>query len=384
MCELWMVGIEKVKKKYYQGENNMKREKLSEIEKSHEKAFKRLIKHSKDGDFPKHTELTERCRIWTGYQFGGYGRFKYCGKQTSCHRVSLLIKMGLESLPKQNENGDILETRHLCHEKLCIEPTHLVLGTKIENGEDQRKNGAQRGENHHNATITEDIAVKIKLSKRIKGDPNYKTQSERAIEFGVLKNIVRNIDDGNAWTHLSSINNDDKAKDNGQKRRKRKKELKEVPWTNEQYEEARKKLVDSNYVKECFTRLYNGITCKEWIKGNIAGYGLLNIHGVSVRAHIIACAITNNNIIPDGFEAAHLCGFSLCVEPKHLKFKTPKDNAKDKIEHGTNATIPFDDVLEIRKLYAKGDVTQTYLAKRFNICQSTVSLIIREEIRLNG
>lgn len=81
-----------------------------------------------------------------------------------------------------------------------------------------------------------------------------------------------------------------------------------------------------------------------------------------------------------------MCGLSLCVEVKHLKFKTPVENAKDKIAHGRHAKsdLTFENVCEIRKLYAKGDITQKALAKKYNISVSHISGIINLKKRIEG
>ena len=73
--------------------------------------------------------------------------------------------------------------------------------------------------------------------------------------------------------------------------------------------------------------------------------------------------------------AAHSCGNGHlgCINPKHLRWATSKENEQDKIIHGTsargernyNARLTKADVLEIRSF---SDIQSRYiLAKRFNV-----------------
>lgn len=92
----------------------MKRHRPLDKEKYHEKTKERLMKHSKEGDFPKDKKLTKKCRIWTAATKYDYGESSYREVHMGAHRISLMIKLGLETLPKTNSQGEILEARHLC------------------------------------------------------------------------------------------------------------------------------------------------------------------------------------------------------------------------------------------------------------------------------
>lgn len=359
----------------------------------HESVLQRLTNYSTEGEIPKNSNLLTKCRNWSGYQSkDGYGQIQYKDKTILVHRVSLMVKMNLELLPTVNINGETLEVRHLCNNRICIEPTHLELGTKAENNEDRIENGLGKGEKHHSAKISEELAARIKLSKPAKGTPRKgpnrrKTQFERAVEFDVSESIVRSIDSGYNWSHLAfsdGTTSVDKAKKRNKKSKIDRKRLKETPWTEEQYTEAKEKLSNPNYVKVNETLFSNGAFCKEWIGGHKHGYGQMTIHGSIMKAHIIACTIANGNIRPENLIVRHLCNNTFCVESLHLKFGTPAENIKDKITHGTNAKFPFENVLEIRKLYANGGITQEALAKQFNISRAHVTDIISLKTRVDG
>lgn len=76
--------------------------------------------------------------IYTGQRSqGGYGRFKVAGKWVRAHRYSYELAHGL--LPRG------LAVRHACHNRLCVNPAHLILGTNADNGRDRAiKNFAAR------------------------------------------------------------------------------------------------------------------------------------------------------------------------------------------------------------------------------------------------
>ena len=73
------------------------------------------------------------CWIWTGTQNGRpkkrYGVIRDNYKQKKAHRVSYELYKG------QIPEG--LVVRHLCDNKLCVNPKHLKLGTVSENNRDK-------------------------------------------------------------------------------------------------------------------------------------------------------------------------------------------------------------------------------------------------------
>jgi len=61
-------------------------------------------------------------------------------------------------------------------------------------------------------------------------------------------------------------------------------------------------------------------------------YGLpINAFG-SKRPHVIVCEAVNGPA-PEGKEAAHRCGNESCVNPRHLRWATHKENGEDRVEH---------------------------------------------------
>lgn len=103
--------------------------------------------------------------------------------------------------------------------------------------------------------------------------------------------------------------------------------------------------------------------CTLWPYGQSNGYGMVALGTVggrqrTDRTHAVVCAWYHGER-PSGTEAAHRCGVKLCVNPRHLRWATPEQNAADKILHGTtndgerngNAKLTVDDVVEMRRQY---------------------------------
>lgn len=131
---------------------------------------------------------------------------------------------------------------------------------------------------------------------------------------------------------------------------------------------------------------YEGEECLPWPFGRInQGYGILRINGRDEVASRVVCERAYGTPPTPKHQAAHSCGNGHhgCVNKRHLSWKTPSENAADKIVHGTTtrgersalAKLNSGQVAEIRSLI--GRVPQRQIAARFGIDQSTVSDIKR-------
>lgn len=76
---------------------------------------------------------TADCWFWTGGSSGGYGIFYTHGRSHKAYRISYLIHKGTIA--------EGLLVRHLCHNKICINPGHLETGSHQDNQKDSMKNG---------------------------------------------------------------------------------------------------------------------------------------------------------------------------------------------------------------------------------------------------
>ncbi len=75
------------------------------------------------------------CIAWEGYvDKYGYGvqnvRWPTVGlKKESAHRVAYMIrhKLSRDDMPRFDEKGAAVECSHLCHNKLCVNPDHILI-----------------------------------------------------------------------------------------------------------------------------------------------------------------------------------------------------------------------------------------------------------------
>lgn len=129
---------------------------------------------------------------------------------------------------------------------------------------------------------------------------------------------------------------------------------------------------------------YEGDECVLWPFGRGGkGYGYMRADGVHQAAHRYICKRVNGEPPSPLHEASHSCGngFGGCVTKRHLTWKTPKENAADKIVHGTvnngqrngAAKLCEEQVLEIYSL--KGLQSQADIAARFGVSRALIGLI---------
>jgi hypothetical protein len=133
------------------------------------------------------------CWEWQGATRGsGYGVFR----KVSSHRFAY-----------QAHRGDIpdgLMVRHMCGNKLCVNPAHLETGTAQDNMDDRRRLGevmptqgnCNPGEANGRSKITEATAL------HIIGNPDNLTCTQLAAKFSVSKATVTLIQQGKRWAHL--------------------------------------------------------------------------------------------------------------------------------------------------------------------------------------
>jgi hypothetical protein len=110
------------------------------------------------------------------------------------------------------------------------------------------------------------------------------------------------------------------------------------------------------------------------------GYGRVKAGTTIGWAHRVICELRNGPA-PLGHEAAHSCGNGRrgCVNPRHLSWKTRRENQLDRRRHGTKAAgayrwsrskLKIDQVREIRRL--RGLETQRAIADRFGVTDATI------------
>jgi hypothetical protein len=131
-------------------------------------------------------EKTEGCWNWiAGKTSRGYGTFCIDGKMESPHRISLEIHLG-----RPITAG--LQAAHspvLCHNRLCVNPTHLREATRQENMLDRRLDGTAISPTGKNNLVprlfTEEHIRAIRLDTR--------SQREIANEYHTLQPTISAI-----------------------------------------------------------------------------------------------------------------------------------------------------------------------------------------------
>jgi hypothetical protein len=116
-----------------------------------------------------------------------------------------------------------------------------------------------------------------------------------------------------------------------------------------------------------------------------SGYGVVSFNGKTTGAHRASCELHNGPPPSEGHEAAHSCGNKLCVNPAHLRWATPSENAADKELHGTSpagerngcAKLTAEKAAEIRRL--RGSTTQEEIARRFGVSRRAVGMILNNQ-----
>lgn len=116
----------------------------------------------------------------------GYGLFAWArGQRYFAHRVAYVLARG--AIP------EYLMVRHKCHNRGCVNPEHLALGTAAQNSEDMLKAGRHRA----TTKLTQQQVFSIR-SRAAQGE----RQSLLAKEFGVSAMSVSNIVRRRTWRHV--------------------------------------------------------------------------------------------------------------------------------------------------------------------------------------
>jgi len=146
---------------------------------------------------PIHPILKTRCWEWTAStDNGGYGIFKvggYYGTMRKAHRVSWEIHCN--AIPQG------LCVLHKCDNCLCIRPTHLFLGTYLDNNRDREQKGRGNqvhGAQHYCAKLT-DAHVLLARKLYAQGGQSY---PKLACKFGVSCRAIYCAIKHMTWKHI--------------------------------------------------------------------------------------------------------------------------------------------------------------------------------------
>jgi len=136
---------------------------------------------------------------------------------------------------------------------------------------------------------------------------------------------------------------------------------------------------------------YGTCNCWDWLgTTNNKGYGTMGIKKHQYLAHRISWVLHFGEI-PKGLIVCHNCDNPLCIDPYHLFLGTEKDNTKDAVDKGRldnyskhrrgssngNSKLKKEDVMEIRKLWSQGNLTQREIGELFDVDNTTINKITR-------
>lgn len=115
------------------------------------------------------------------------------------------------------------------------------------------------------------------------------------------------------------------------------------------------------------------------------GYPTMRIHGRMTRLNRYVCECQNGPAPSFDHQAAHSCGNRRCLSRSHLRWATPKENADDRLKHGTqtfgedhhNSRISNANADRIRA----DNRRHADIAADFGVDRSTVSAIKRGALR---
>jgi|TARA_R110000764_G_scaffold11470_2_gene34407 hypothetical protein len=111
------------------------------------------------------------------------------------------------------------------------------------------------------------------------------------------------------------------------------------------------------------------------------GYGQFQLAGRKVKAHRYAAGMLD---FPPEIQTRHICHVPACVNPEHLTFGSHADNMADRGAAGRQAKgvsqglakLTEENVIEIRRRYAEGGVTQRKLADEFGVSRRSVYRVV--------
>ncbi|MGE0342584.1 MAG: HNH endonuclease [Porticoccaceae bacterium] len=127
--------------------------------------------------------------------------------------------------------------------------------------------------------------------------------------------------------------------------------------------------------------------CIVWPHATRRGYPKASVKGKTVGVHAYICEREHGPRPSKQHFAGHRCGQSLCINRRHVRWVTKRQNERDKRTHGTaprGERNPFarctaEVVIEVRKRYRKGGATCASLAAEFGVSASTISKIVRKQ-----
>lgn len=116
--------------------------------------------------------------------------------------------------------------------------------------------------------------------------------------------------------------------------------------------------------------------CIVWpSKSKSEDYVTFLFEGRKILAHHYVCRLAHGEPAFSAADAAHSCGVRRCINPKHLRWATRRENAADMVGHGTrlvgerHGMAKLTDEMARTIKYAEGNHTE--VARRFGVNRET-------------
>ncbi|MFC5346259.1 HNH endonuclease [Brevundimonas staleyi] len=138
------------------------------------------------------------CWLWKGGRSGPYGIVQWrehngVTMPRHAHTIAFLLARGWRPTRVSK-----LVVRHLCHQPLCCNPSHLRHGSQADNAADDQAVGREaRGETQANAKLDDDM-VRFMRWEAARGT----THRELAAIAGVARQTASKAIAKKTWTHI--------------------------------------------------------------------------------------------------------------------------------------------------------------------------------------
>lgn len=323
------------------------------------------------------------CLLWTaGVSNQGYGKFVLGGKTMAAHRAAWVLEYGEVLSPDQL-------LLHSCDTRLCVEITHLRVGTHEENMADRKAQGrynTSRGFNNPRARFND--AEVAGMRALIERGVSYE---KIAGVYDCSRHYVYLIAAGKARTQpttdpspyvLAKREQEAKAK----ARRARAAEIIAVVHPDDELdgEEWRATRFEGYWVSSLGrVRGRTGVVLKPYT--DPFGYVTVSCGKNNPRdVHVLVCEAWNGPPPAPGMHAAHRNGNPSDNVPENLRWATPLENiGQDRLRHGTvprgedhaNAKLTQEKARAIRAQLPGPRGTINRLAREYGVTKTSITNI---------
>lgn len=133
---------------------------------------------------------------------------------------------------------------------------------------------------------------------------------------------------------------------------------------------------------------YDGDDCLPWpFEVGRYGYGTVKQAGKKRVASRVMCEVAHGRAPAGDYQAAHSCGngHKACMNPRHLSWKSRRDNVADSIQHGTwnhgekvpQHKLTAEQVLEIRARASTEPASR--MAERYGVTRSAIGKVLARQ-----